>query len=238
MWLLLGDIIFYAMWFFSIYISFTVADIDIKLLMSGITIGVGFAFRQTLSNMISGIMIFSTSEYKIGNIIQLKMEWDIFGIIEEINMKNVIIRTFDMRRVVIPNARFLKKAVKTYSAEEFLRLEVSVVVDINMDIPLVLQETLRVVNELPFILNKQYTQALLDSFDDKKAKIDVQIFFNPNSGLSAEYIKSLVQVQLLSVYKVIAKMGKSHDAPQKVESKVPQVVSPQMEVHANIVSAA
>ncbi|HCB51079.1 TPA: hypothetical protein DEP21_00565 [Patescibacteria group bacterium] len=104
-----------------------------------------------------------------------------FGIIEEINMKNVIIRTFDMRRVVMPNSRFLKKAIKTYSAEEFLRLQVSVVVDINMDMPLVLQETLRVVNDLPFILNKQYTQVLLDSFDDKKAKVNIQLFFNPNS---------------------------------------------------------
>lgn len=225
MWVLVGDIIFYAMAFLSIYISFTIAGIDIKLLMGWITIWVGFAFRQTLSNMISGIMIFSTSEYKLWNIIQLKMTWDIFGIIEEINMKNVIIRTFDMRRVVIPNASFLKKAIKTYSAEEFLRLQVEVVVDINMDIPLALEQTLIVVNELPFILNKQYTQALLDSFDDKKAKIVVQMFFNPNSWYSAEYIKSMVQVQLLWLYKKIMKLGKSSESPKlEVKSAVPSSV--------------
>ncbi|AHB41313.1 mechanosensitive ion channel MscS [candidate division SR1 bacterium RAAC1_SR1_1] len=224
MGILIGDLIFYLMSFLSIYIAFTIAGIDIKLLMSGITIGVGFAFRQTLSNMISGVMIFSTSEYKIGNIVQLRMEGDVFGIIEEINMKNIMIRTFDMRRVIIPNSTFLRKAVKTYSAEEFLRIEADVVVDVNLDIPLVIQETLQTVNAFPFILNKEYTQVLLDSFDDKKAKITVQMFFNPNSGYSSEYIKSLVQIQLLTLYKKLDKDSKAlaHKEPLTIKES-PQV---------------
>lgn len=231
MWILVGDLVFYVMSFLSIYIAFTIAGIDIKLLMSWITIWVGFAFRQTLSNMISWVMIFSTSEYKIWNIVQLKMEGDVFGIIEEINMKNILIRTFDMRRVIIPNSTFLKKAVKTYSAEEFLRIEADVVVDVNLDIPLVIQETVKTVNVFPFILNKEYTQVLLDSFDDKKAKLTVQMFFNPNSGYSSEYIKSLVQIQLLGLYKKLDKDAKAlvaHKDQPVVEQKQ---VSPQVSLN-------
>lgn len=225
---LVGDLIFYVMSFLSIYIAFTLAGIDIKLLMSWITIWVGFAFRQTLSNMISGIMIFSTSEYKIWNIVQLRLEWDVFGIIEEINMKNILIRTFDMRRVIIPNSTFLKKAVKTYSAEEFLRIEADVVVDVNLDIPLVIQETIKTVNAFPFILNKEYTQVLLESFDDKKAKLTVQMFFNPNSWYSSEYIKSLVQIQLLGLYKKLDKDAKAlavghKDTPVEHKEVTPQI---------------
>jgi len=208
MWVLIWDIVFYCMSFLSIYISFNVAGIDIGLLMWGITIWVWFAFRQTLSNMISGIVIFSTDEYKLWNIIQLKMWWDVFGVIEEINMKNVIIRSFDMRRIIIPNAIFLKKAVKTYNAEEFLRLEAEVVVDVNLDINSVIQQTFNIVNSYDFILNKQYTQVLLDAFDDKKAKLKVQFFFNPNSWYTGEYIKSVVQIQLLNLYKEISKNAK------------------------------
>ncbi|MDD3262739.1 MAG: mechanosensitive ion channel [Candidatus Absconditabacteria bacterium] len=221
--ILVGDIVFYAMSFVSIYISFTIAGIDIKLLMSGITIGVGFAFRQTLSNMISGIMIYSTSEYKIGNIVQLKMESDIFGIIEEINMKNIMIRTFDMRRVIIPNSTFLRKAIKTYNSEEFLRLETNIVVDINLDITFVIQEIIKVVNSFSFILNKEYTQVLLDSFDDKKAKLNVQMFFNPNSGYSSEYIKSIVQIQLLDLCKKLEKNAKSDLEKKSVVDKLEEV---------------
>jgi small-conductance mechanosensitive channel len=95
-------------------------------------------------------------------------------------MKNVIIRTFDMRRVVVPNATFLKKAVKTYSAEEFLRLESDVILDIHCDAEIFMQGILEIVNEFPFVMNKQYTQVLLDGFDDKKIKFKVQLFYNPN----------------------------------------------------------
>jgi len=73
MGVLIWDVVFYCMSFISIYIAFTVAGINIGILMWGITIGVWFAFRQTLSNMISWIVIYTTNEYKTGNIIQLKM---------------------------------------------------------------------------------------------------------------------------------------------------------------------
>ncbi len=201
MGVLIWDVIFYCMSFVSIYISFNVVGIDIGLLMWGITIGVWFAFRQTLSNMISWIVIYTTDEYKTWAIIQLKMQWDIFGVIEEINMKNVIIRTFDMRRVVVPNATFLKKAVKTYSSEEFLRLESEVILDIHCDANVFMQNILEIVNSFPFIMNKQYTQVLLDSFDDKKIKFKVQLFYDPNGWYSSEYIKSLIQIRLLELYK-------------------------------------
>lgn len=201
MWVLIWDVVFYCMSFVSIYISFNVVGIDIWLLMWGITIGVWFAFRQTLSNMISWIVIYTTDEYKTWAIVQLRMQWDVFGVIEEINMKNVIIRTFDMRRVVVPNATFLKKAVKTYSAEEFLRLETDVSFDIHADAELFMQEILEIVNSFPFVVNKQYTQVLLDGFDDKKIKCKVQLFYDPNGGYSAEYIQSLIQVKLLELYK-------------------------------------
>jgi small-conductance mechanosensitive channel len=140
-------------------------------------------------------------------------------------MKNILIRTFDMRRVIIPNSTFLKKAVKTYSAEDFLRIEANVVVDVNLDIPLVIQETVKTVNSFPFILNKEYTQVLLDSFDDKKAKLSVQMFFNPNSGYSSEYIKSLVQIQLLGLYKKFDKDAKALTKKDNVDSKqvTPQI---------------
>lgn len=201
MWVLIWDVVFYCMSFLSIYISFNVVGIDIGLLMWGITIGVWFAFRQTLSNMISGIVIYTTEEYKTWAIIQLKMQWDVFGVIEEINMKHVIIRTFDMRRVVIPNSTFLRTAIRTYSSEEFLRLESEVILDIHCDANLFMQNILQIVNSFPFIVNKQYTQVLLDSFDDKKIKFKVQLFYDPNGWYSAEYIKSLIQVQLLELYK-------------------------------------
>jgi len=105
----------------------------------------------------------------------------VIGVIEEINMKNIIIRTFDMRRVVMANTIFLKKTIKTYSAEEFIRMEFDVLVDVNLDIDSVIAQTTLQVNNYDFVVNKQYTQVLLDSFDEKKAKLKIMFYFNPNA---------------------------------------------------------
>ncbi|PJA48712.1 MAG: hypothetical protein CO170_01920, partial [candidate division SR1 bacterium CG_4_9_14_3_um_filter_40_9] len=189
--------------FLSIYISFSVAGIDIGLLMGGITIGVGFAFRQTLSNMVSGIVIFSTEEYKLGNIVEMKIGGDtLYGVIEEVNMKNVILRSFDMRKIVIPNENFLKQSVRAYRPEEdFLRIEILTSVDASFDINAVLQQILALMNTYAFISKKEYNQVLIDSFDDKHVKLKVTFFYNPTAGYPAEVLKSVVQINLLDLYK-------------------------------------
>lgn len=217
MWVLIWDIVFYAMSFLSIYISFSVVGIDIGLLMWGITIWVGFAFRQTLSNMVSGIVIFSTEEYKLGNIVEMKIGGDIlYGVIEEVNMKNVILRSFDMRKIVIPNENFLKQSVRAYRPEEdFLRIEILASVDVSLDINTVLQQTLNLMNTYAFISKKEYNQALVDSFDDKHVKLKITFFYNPTAWYPAEVLKSVVQANLLDLYK---KMTKDAKAPA-VEKK-------------------
>ncbi len=133
--------------------------------------------------MISGIVIFSTDEYKLGNIVEMKIGGEIFyGVIEEVNMKDIILRSFDMRKIVVPNENFLKQAVRTYRPDEdFLRIEIPVMVDINLDINTVLQTTLAQMNSYAFILKKEYNQVLVDSFDDKHVKLKVTFFYNPTA---------------------------------------------------------
>ncbi len=200
---IIGDVIFYAMAMFSLFISFHIVGIQMGLLMWWISIGVGFAFRETLSNMISWIMIFSTKEYQIGNIIELKMKGQILGRIEEINMRHIVIRTFDLRRVVIPNAKFLKQPVKTYSSEEVLRYEMDVIVDVALDIPKVVTLTVLTVNQFPFVVNKEFTQVLVDAFSDKSVKLKIIFSFNPNAGNTTQSLRSAINEKLVEAYKTI-----------------------------------
>lgn len=224
-WELIGDVIFYAMAMFSLFIAFNIVGINMGLLMGGISIGVGFAFRQTLSNMISGIMIFWTKEYQLGSIVEFSMMGKIFGRIEEINMSHVIVRTFDLRRHVIPNSSFLKKPIKTYSAETLLKLEFDVVLDANIDINKALQSTYNQVNTYPFVLNKEYTQVLVDSFTDKSIKLSIVFCFDPNIGYSTEVMKSLIQTALIDIYKNLMPK-KSTDPKPEIKAAITPIQTP------------
>lgn len=139
-------------------------------------------------------MIFTTKEYQPGSIISIEIDrQDVLGRIEEINMKDVIIRSFDFRRIVIPNAKFVTSNIKTYSLEKVLKLGIDVVVPLTSDVEGLLESTLKKVNSYDFVINKEYTQVLIDSFNEKTCKLKIYFCFDPNSGLPTDIMKSKVQ---------------------------------------------
>ena len=96
-------------------------------------------------------------------------------------MRHIIIRTFDLRRVVVPNAKFLKQPVKTYSEEETLRYEMEIPVDISLDIQKAIKLVQLQVNSFEFVINKEFTQVLAESFTDKIVKFRIIFSFDPNA---------------------------------------------------------
>ena len=199
---LLGDIIIYALAMFSLFISFSIVGIQVGLILWGISIGVGFAFRQTLTNLISGIMIYTTKEYQPGSIVSVKLPGgEVTGKIEEIDMKNIIMRSFDFKRVVIPNSKFVRSVIRTYSLESVLKLDIELNVDINLDIEKIIDLTLIKTNSYDFVIYKEYTQVLIESFDQKVCKFKVSFCFNPNAGIPTDVMKSRVQAGLIQEYK-------------------------------------
>jgi len=198
---LIGDIIFYVLVVFSLFIGFSIVGLQVGLILWGISIWVGFAFRTTLTNMISGIMIYTTKEYQPWSIVSVKLGGEITGKIEQIDMKNTILRTFDFKRVVIPNSKFVRSVIKTYSLENVLKLEIEVKVDVAMDIEKVLEVTLAKVNTYDFVIYKEYSQVLIQNFDQKICELKVSFCFNPNAGIPTDIMKSKVQVGLIQEYK-------------------------------------
>ena len=119
-------------------------------------------------------------------------------------MKNIIIRSFDFRRVVIPNFKFVKAVIRTYSLEAVLKLDIEVNVDIGLDIEKVIDVTLKKTNTYDFVIYKEYTQVLIQSFDQKTCKMKVSFCFNPNAGIPTDLMKSRVQAGLIEEYKKMA----------------------------------
>lgn len=77
-------------------------DVTAWLASAGIIgIAVGFAAKDTLSNLISGIFVLADKPYSIGDYIVLPS--GTMGIVENIGLRSTRIRTFDDEEVTIPN---------------------------------------------------------------------------------------------------------------------------------------
>jgi small-conductance mechanosensitive channel len=73
---------------------------------------VGFAAQKTLGNVLAGIQIALTQPILIDDVVVVEGE---FGQIEEITLTYVTVRTWDLRRLVLPITHFVEKPFQNWS---------------------------------------------------------------------------------------------------------------------------
>jgi small-conductance mechanosensitive channel len=72
----------------------------------------GMAARPMLSNIIAGIQIAMTETIRIDDVVVLEGEW---GRIEEIGTTNVVVRLWDLRRLVVPLSYFIEHPFENWT---------------------------------------------------------------------------------------------------------------------------
>ncbi len=95
----------------------------IELLGIG-SVAIGFAFRDIFQNFLAGILILLTEPFRIGDQIVVN---DYEGTVEDIQTRATTIKTYDGRRVVIPNAELFTNSVIVNTAFDKRRLQVDCV---------------------------------------------------------------------------------------------------------------
>lgn len=73
---------------------------------------VGLAMKGTLANLVAGIQIAFTQPFRIGDAVVVENEW---GWIEEIGTMFVVIRIWDLRRLVLPLSYFLEHSFQNWT---------------------------------------------------------------------------------------------------------------------------
>lgn len=105
-----------------------------------------FTAQKTLGGLFSGLEIALTQPIKIGDAVVIENE---FGVIEEINFRNVVIKLWDWRRLIVPTNYFLEQPFQNWSREETNNLIGTVYLYVDYTLPI---EALR--EELKSILSK------------------------------------------------------------------------------------
>ncbi|MGB3082843.1 MAG: mechanosensitive ion channel domain-containing protein, partial [Candidatus Omnitrophota bacterium] len=91
-----------------------VRQIGTSLLASAGIIGVilGFAAQKTLGNFIAGLQIALAQPIRIDDVVIVEEEW---GWIEEITLTYVVVRIWDLRRLVVPISYFIEKPFQNWT---------------------------------------------------------------------------------------------------------------------------
>lgn len=73
---------------------------------------VGLAMKGTLSNLVAGVQIAFTQPFRLGDAVVIQGDW---GWIEEIGTMYVVVRIWDLRRLVLPLSYFLENAFENWT---------------------------------------------------------------------------------------------------------------------------
>lgn len=154
--------------------SFKAGDLVQLLGISGVAIG--FAFRDILQNFLAGILILLTEPFQIDDQIVFK---DFEGTVENIQTRATTIRTYDGRRIVIPNSELFTNSVTVNTAFESRRLEYDVGIGYGDDIDQAKQLMLQAIHSVDSVLQDPAPEALVMELAESTVNIRARWWIKP-----------------------------------------------------------
>lgn len=91
-----------------------VRQVGVSILASAGIIGIiiGFAAQRSIATLFAGIQIAVTQPIRIDDVVIVEGEW---GRIEEISLTYVVVRIWDLRRLIVPITYFLEKPFQNWT---------------------------------------------------------------------------------------------------------------------------
>ena len=157
-----------------IFPNFNPADIIATLGIGGVA--VGFAFKDILQNFLAGILILLTEPFQIEDQI---IFGDYEGTVENIQTRATTIRTYDGRRVVIPNAELFTNAVMVNTAYERRRLQYDIGIGYGDDIGQAKEIILDVLGNETDVLTDPQPEAIVVELADSTINIRARWWIEP-----------------------------------------------------------
>ena len=128
----------------------SVRQIGVSLLASAGVLGIvlGFAAQKTLGNIIAGIQIAISQPIRLDDAVVVENEW---GWIEEITLTYVVVRIWDLRRLVLPISYFIEKPFQNWTRTSADIIgSVFLYVDYTVPVEEVRQELYNILKKSPY----------------------------------------------------------------------------------------
>jgi len=189
--------------------SFQAADL-IKVLGIG-SVAIGFAFQNILQNFLAGLLLLWAEPFRVGD--QIKLD-NFEGTVEDIQTRATTIKTYDGKRVVIPNAELFTHSVTVNTAFENRRWEYEFSVRPSEDLATLKKLLVDTVKNIEGALSSPPPEAVVtDLGDDGTGAVKLRLTWWTKSPRQHEMIASQDRV-LTAIRETLQRrmIDRSHDS--------------------------
>lgn len=154
----------------------SVRPVDVLASLGFVSIAVGFAFQDILENLLAGLLLLFREPFRSGDEIEVDGH---SGTVKRITIRETEIRTFDGRKVLIPNADVYKNALVIQTAYDSVRSDFILGVAYEADLGearRLIEETLATVQG---VRQDPAPEALLRELGTSTVNIEVRLWCDP-----------------------------------------------------------
>ena len=182
--LLLGKLSQWAILIFGILVAAAIVFPGFKpsslITVLGLSsVAIGFAFKDIFQNFLAGILILVTNPFRVGDQIVVG---DFEGTVEEIQTRATFIRTYDGRRVVIPNSDLYNDKVVVNTAFANQRTDYDVGIGYGDDIDTARRLILEAIRESEGVLEQPAPDVLLVDLAASTVNLRARWWSKPQRG--------------------------------------------------------
>ena len=141
-------------------------------------IALGFAVQDVTQNLMAGILLLLQQPFDIGDAVQVG---DYAGTVLDINLRATEIRTWDGRRVYLPNAQVYTSPIVNYSRSEARRIGITLGVAYDTDLARAQAVALQAVHALPGVKEEPAPTVVFHTFGESSIDFTVYYWIDPQS---------------------------------------------------------
>ncbi len=149
-------------------------------------LAIGFALRQQMSNVASGLLIIIFRPFRVGDYID---GGGSAGTVEKIELMSTEVLTPENVTVIIPNSKLTADKVINYSRRDTRRLRIVIGVTYKADLKAIRDALQKIVEGEDLILKDPPPTITIKELGDKGIKIEIRMWVK-----SEDYLKAKVQL--------------------------------------------
>jgi small-conductance mechanosensitive channel len=159
-------------------------------------VGLSFAFKDVLSNFVSGVLMLVSRPFDIGDEIEVQGE---SGVVEDITLRSTVIRTFDGRKVVMPSSMVYGGIVENKTAYDSRRFSVMVGIGYDDDVAHAKDLIEEAVRSCSSVSDEHEPQVLVSELAGSSVNLEVRAWTSPEKS---SVLQSSSEVSQMVKYKL------------------------------------
>lgn len=155
----------------------SVKPVDVLTGAGVATIALGIAFQSILGNLLAGILLLFRQPFRGGDQVSIG---DVSGTVEEINIRETVLRTYDGRRVLIPNDTVYSEVLTVQTAHPLVRTAMCVGVAYEADLDQARGLALGAVAAVPGVAPEPAPEVLVTRLGESTIDLEVLVWSQPH----------------------------------------------------------